>query len=248
MFSPIVLAILVAAAAPGESRSDVVIYGATPAGVTAAIQAARLGKSVVLLEPGRHVGGLTSGGLGRTDIGNKAAIGGIAREFYQRVHRHYEDAAAWKQETREKYVARAKGFIDADTMWGFEPHVAEEILRAMLTEAGITPVFQERLDLKRGVRKEGTRIVSITTESGNVYSAKVFIDATYEGDLMARAGVHYAIGREANSQYEETLNGVQTRHAVKHQFIFPVDPFVVPGNRKSGLLPGLHDGGPGIDG
>ncbi len=207
-----------------------------------------MGKSVVLIEPGRHVGGLTSGGLGRTDIGNKAAIGGIAREFYRRVYRHYLTAAAWKHETRDQYVARAKGFVDADTMWGFEPHVAEEILRAMLAAAGVTPVFQERLDLAHGVRKQGTRIVSIAMESGKAYAAKVFIDATYEGDLLARAGVRYAIGREANAQYDETLDGVQTRHATKHQFTVPVDPFVVPGDRASGLLPGLHGGSPGVDG
>jgi hypothetical protein len=247
MCSAVFLALLGVGAA-ATSRTDVVVYGATPAGVTAAIEVARMGKSVVLLEPGRHVGGLTTGGLGRTDIGNKAAIGGIAREFYQRVHRHYDDAAAWKYETREKYIGRAKGFVDADTMWGFEPHVAEEILRAMLAEAGVKPVFGERLDLKHGVHKDGTRIVSIAMESGNVYAGKVFIDASYEGDLMARAGVAYAIGREANSKYGETLNGVQTRHAVQHQFIYPVDPFIVPGDRKSGLLPGLHEGGPGAEG
>ena len=246
--STLALAAFVVGAATAASQSDVVVYGATSAGVAAAVQAARLGKSVLLLEPGRHVGGLTSGGLGRTDIGNKGAIGGIAREFYRRVYRHYLDAAAWKHETREQYVARAKGFVDADTMWGFEPHVAEEILRAMLAEAGVKPVFQERLDLMRGVHKQGTRIISIAMESGNVYAAKVFIDACYEGDLMARAGVRYAIGREANSLYGEPLNGVQTRHATKHQFMFPVDPFVVPGDRASDLLPGLHGGSPGADG
>ena len=248
MYSAIVLALLTVVAATTSTQPDVVVYGATSAGVAAAVQAARMGKSVVLIEPGRLVGGLTSGGLGRTDIGNKGAIGGIAREFYRRVYRHYLDSAAWKQETRDQYVARAKGFVDADTMWGFEPHVAEEILRAMLAEAGVKPAFQERLDLTRGVRKHGARIVSVTMESGNVYAAKVFIDASYEGDLMARAGVRYAIGREANSQYGETLNGVQTRHAVKHQFTFSVDPFVVPGDKMSGLLPGLHGGSPGVDG
>jgi hypothetical protein len=248
MSSVIAVAVLAISAGGASPKSDVVVYGATSAGVAAAVQAARMGKSVVLLEPGRHVGGLTSGGLGRTDIGNKGAIGGIAREFYLRVHRHYQDAAAWKQETRDQYVARTKGFVDAGTMWGFEPHVAEAILRAMLTEAGVTPVFQERLDLKGGVRNEGARIVSIKMESGRVYAAKIFIDATYEGDLMARAGVRYAIGREANAQYGETLNGVQAHHATKHQFMFPVDPFIVPGDQKSGLLPGLHAGSPGTDG
>jgi hypothetical protein len=248
MYSALVLVTLAAGAAPNPTQSDVVVYGATSAGVTAAIQAARMGKAVVLLEPGRHVGGLTSGGLGRTDIGNKQAIGGIAREFYRRVHRHYLASAAWNRETRDQYLARAKGLVDADTMWGFEPHVAENILRAMLAEAGVVPVFQERLDLKNGARKQGARIVSITMESGKVFAAKLFIDATYEGDLMASAGVRYTIGREANSLYGETLDGVQTRRATKHQFLYQVDPFVVPGDLASGLLPGLHGGSPGVDG
>ena len=246
--SALTFAVIVIGASPNTSQSDVIVYGATSGGVAAAVQAARMGKSVVLIEPGQHVGGLTSGGLGRTDIGNKGAIGGIARDFYQRVYRHYVNAAAWKHETRDQYVARAKGFVDADTMWGFEPHVAEEILRAMLADAGVATVFQERLDLARGVHKEGTRIVSIAMESGKVYAAKVFIDASYEGDLLARAGVRYATGREANAQYDETLDGVQTRHATKHQFTVSVDPFIVPGDRASGLLPGLHGGSPGTDG
>ncbi len=231
----------------GRQQADVVVYGGTVAGVTAAVQAARMGKSVVLIEPGRHIGGMTSGGLGCTDIGNKRAIGGIAREFYQRVYRHYVDAGAWNRETRAHYVARAKRFVDGDTMWAFEPHVAEAILRAMLAEAGVPLVCGERLDLTRGVHKGGTRIAEVVMESGRSYGGRVFIDATYEGDLMAKAGVRYAIGREANAAFGETLNGVQTRHALKHQFGFPVDPFVVPGERSSGLLLGLH-GGAGVDG
>ncbi len=129
-------------------------------------------------------------------------------------------------------------------MWTFEPHVAEAILRAMLAEAGVRLVCGERLDLARGVRKRGARIVAIVMESGRVFAGRVFIDATYEGDLMAKAGVLYAVGREANTLYGETLNGVQTRHAVKHQFHFSVDPFVTPGEPASGLLPGMHGGAP----
>ena len=116
------------------------------------------------------------------------------------------------------YVARAHGLVDDDAMWGFEPHVAEKIFREMLAEAGVKLVCGQRLDLKTGVRKQGPRISEIVMESGQVYAGRVFIDATYEGDLMAKAGVSYAIGREANSQYGETLNGVETRHATKHQF------------------------------
>ena len=233
MFHTILLAALALPSAPAESQFDVVIYGGTSAGVAAAVQTARMGKSVVLIEPGRHVGGLTSGGLGRTDIGNKRAIGGIAREFYQRVHRYYRQPDAWTRETREAYVARTRDLVDDDTMWGFEPHVAEKIYREMLAESGVKLVCGQRLNLKDGVRKQGPRIGAITMESGQVYAGRVFIDATYEGDLMAKAGVGYAVGREANSQYGETLNGVQTRHATQHQFNLPVDPFVIPGDARA---------------
>jgi hypothetical protein len=235
-------------AAKSDLPFDVVVYGGTSAGVAAALQTARMGKRVVLIEPSQHVGGLTSGGLGRTDIGNKRAIGGIAREFYERVNRYYRQPAAWPRESRDAYVARAKGLVDEQAMWGFEPHVAEKIFREMLAEAKVRVVFGQRLDLKAGVRKQGERIARMVMESGQEYAGRVFIDATYEGDLMAKAGVSYTIGREANTQYGETLNGVEVRHAAKHQFNQPVDPFVIPGDPKSGLLPGVHSGSPGVDG
>jgi hypothetical protein len=260
--SPVLLALLLASprldAAPRAESYDIVIYGGTSAAVTAAVQARRMKKTVVIIEPTRHVGGLTTGGLGATDIGNKAAIGGLARTFYERVHAHYLDPAAWKQETRDEYfAARADRNKGADpvaqktgrpTMWTFEPRVAEAILRKMLEEARVPVRFGERLDLRAGVEKRGARIVAIKMESGRVFRGKVFIDATYEGDLMARAGVAYHVGREANSVYGETLNGVQTRNATKHQFAKPIDPYVVPGKPDSGLLPGVHGGAPGEEG
>src|SRR5262249_50769845 len=152
----------------------------------------RMGKSALLIEPGKHLGGLTSGGLGATDIGNKAAIGGIAREFYRRVAAHYGNDGAWVQQTRDEH--RKKGRRDQtpeDTMWTFEPHVAEAIYRDMLREAKVQVVLGERLNRSGGVIKQGNRIVRIRTESGLVLSGKTFIDATYEGDLMAGAGVAY---------------------------------------------------------
>ena len=231
-----------------EQPVDVVVYGGTSGGIAAAVQVARMGHSVVLIEPNRHLGGLTSGGLGATDIGNKAAIGGLAREFYQRIYRHYSQPEAWKQELPQNYRARQKTAVDADTMWTFEPHVAEEIYGQMLAEAGVPVVLGQRLDLDRGVRKEGTRITAIVMESGRVFPGRTFIDATYEGDLMAKAGVSYTIGREANAQYGETLNGVQTRNAKSHQFVKGVDPYVTPGDPASGLLPGVHGGSPGDEG
>jgi hypothetical protein len=192
-------------------EADIVVYGGTSGGVAAAVQAARVRKKVVLLEFGNHLGGMTSGGLGQTDIGNKAAIGGISREFYRRVGQHYGKEEAWM----------------------FEPHVAEDIFFDMVNGANVTLFLQQRI---ASVAKAGARIREVTMESGRVFRAKMFIDATYEGDLMARASVKYTVGREANSLYGETLNGVRAQ-TPKHQFIVPVDPYVKVGDAASGLLP-----------
>jgi hypothetical protein len=232
-----------------EKMCDVVVYGGTSGGVAAAVQAARMGKTVVLIEPGRHLGGLSSGGLGATDIGNKAAIGGLSREFYRRIYQHYMQPSAWKQETLSEYKTRKRGrSIDKDTMWGFEPHVAERVFNDMVREAKVPVVFGQRLDLNIGVKKQGGRITAIKMESGRVFGGRMFIDATYEGDLMAKAGVSYAVGREGNAKYGETLNGVQVSQGIYHQFIERVDPYVEPGDPSSGLLPGIQAGGPGDEG
>lgn len=195
---------------PVRVEADVCVYGATAGGVVAALQAKRLGKSVALVEFGRHLGGMTSGGLGATDIGNKAAIGGIARDFYRRLGRYYGREEAWT----------------------FEPHVAEKTFGEMLREADVPVYFEQRLD---SVEKDGARLLAMTTEDGSVFRARVFIDTTYEGDLMAKASVSYRVGRESNATYGETLNGVQMRDT--HQFYLPVDPYVVKGDASSGLLP-----------
>ncbi len=246
-----VIALRAGAAAP-ESR-DVVIYGGTSGGIAAAVQAARMGRTVVLIEPTRFLGGLTTGGLGATDIGNKRAIGGISREFYGRIWKHYQQPSAWPHQKREEYAnRRGSGSEPAETkMWTFEPHVATKVYDDLLREAGdrVTVVRGERLDLTpgRGVIKEGANITRIVMESGRSFAGRVFIDATYEGDLMARAGVSYHVGREANATYGETINGVQAGHAVSHQFIRNVDPYVRPGDRSSGLLPGINPDGPGVE-
>jgi hypothetical protein len=231
--------------------ADVVIYGGTSSGIIAAVQAHRMGKSVVLIEPSNHIGGLTTGGLGATDIGNKAVIGGLAREFYHRVWQYYQKDVAWNRETHKQYEAHNPRIDSKDeTMWMFEPHVAAQIYREMLAEARVTPLMNERLDRQRGVKKASgagsgdprtTRIESITMESGRAFVAKVFIDATYEGDLMAAAGVAFHVGREANAVYGETLNGVEAKLNDKnHRFVKPVDPFLKPGDASSGLLPGVQ--------
>ena len=247
---PLLLALLgLFAALPAQ---DIVIYGGTSGGITAAIQAAREGRTAVLIEPTKFLGGLTTGGLGATDIGNKKAIGGISREFYTAIAKYYADDAKWVHQTREAYFAKRPhgNAADEGTMWTFEPHVASAIYDQMLKAAGdkVTVVLGERLDLKKGVIKDGARIVKIVMESGREFTGKVFIDASYEGDLMAKAGVRYHVGREANATYGETLNGVQVGHAKSHQFKVDVDPYVKKGDPSSGLLPGIEKEIPGPDG
>jgi len=226
-------------------KVDICIYGGTVAGVSAAVQAARMGKSAVIAESSLHLGGMTSGGLGATDIGNKAAIGGIAREFYHRVALHYARPEAWQFESPAEYFEkRANRNKLADlkspdaTMWTFEPHVARNLLFEMINESKTPIYFEERL---AAVKKQGARITEIVMENGRTYRARMFIDATYEGDLMAKAGVSFVVGREANSQYSETLNGVRAETPY-HQFTVPVDPYVKPGDPSSGLLPFIQSG------
>jgi hypothetical protein len=234
-------------AAEEAQKFDVVVYGGTSGGVTAAIQSAKMGKTVVLIEPTKFLGGLTTGGLGATDIGNKKAIGGISREFYHRIWQHYQDDKEWRQQTREQYFAKRPHGNSAteNTMWTFEPHVASKVYDTWIAEAKVPVVFGERLDLKNGVKKDGAKITEIIMESGKRFSGKMFIDATYEGDLMAKAGVKYHVGREANATYGETLNGVQVGRSKHHQFKVDVDPYVIPGDPKSGIIPGVQKEGPG---
>ncbi len=225
---------------------DIVVYGGTSGGIIASVQAAKMKKSVVLIEPSKHLGGLTSGGLGATDIGNKGAIGGLSRTFYRKVAEFYSKQSAWNWEKREAYGSRRQAGSEQE-MWTFEPHVAETIYRDMLKEAKV-PVVIGRLDLKNGVIKIGDKITSIRLEGGLELTGSIFIDATYEGDLMAKAGVSYHVGREANKTYGETLNGVQIKNAKHHQFSKAVDPFVKPGDPASGLLPLIQKEEPGEEG
>ncbi|MCA9187653.1 MAG: FAD-dependent oxidoreductase, partial [Planctomycetales bacterium] len=212
-----------------------------------AVQAARMGKRAVLIEPGRHVGGLTSGGLGATDIGNKQVIGGLSREFYERVAQHYGDDNAWRWQKRDTYRSARQASGD-NAMWTFEPHVAEAILRRMLEEHGVDVYFEQPLLRPGGVDKVDGRIQSITMEDGKSFAGRMFVDATYEGDLLAEAGVSFHIGREANATYGETLNGVQVAQAKYHQFNHAVDPYMTPGDPASGLLPNIEGEPPGEDG
>lgn len=202
-------------------RFDVVVYGGTAGGVIAAVTAAREGLSTALLEPSDHVGGMVSSGLGYTDFGKKEAIGGYAREFYTRIGAHYGKPIEWLH----------------------EPHVAEEVFRAMIAESGVKLFLRTRLKEKGGVEKRATAIRSVRSESGDIWKGTEFIDASYEGDLMAQSGVTWTYGRESSAQYGESLAGVRDRTPL-HQFLVDISP-----RDKSGrLLPEISTGIPAAPG
>ena len=205
-----------------QPEYDVVVYGANSAGIIAAYTAKTMGKSVILIEPSRHLGGLTTGGLGYTDIGNKYAVTGLSRDFYRRLGQHY-------------------GKLE---QWIFEPSVAKAVFEDYLDRADISVHYGYRVidtDKSDGVIREIEleRSDNPSPDTNLKVSGRMFIDATYEGDLMARAGVSYTIGREANSQYGETYNGVQLMTG--HQFPDGVDPYKTPGDPSSGLLWGITE-------
>ena len=202
--------------------ADVVVLGDNAAGIIAGVQAPRMGLQVIVAGFGRRLGGLTSGGLGRTDVGNREAVGGLSRAFYRRVGARYEQ----------------------DEAWHFEPGVAEDVLRQFASEAGL--IILPDCHLAR-VERDYTRIASLVMESGVTIDGKQFIDASYEGDLLASAGVSWKWGREGRTQYDEALAGVHFSHGA-HNFRRFVDPYVVPGLPGSGLLPGISAEDPGRQG
>jgi hypothetical protein len=220
----------VGAAPPGETtashaEADVVVYGATAAGLTAAIQASRMGMKAVVVEASPHVGGMTTGGLSSSDVGKAWSIGGLASEFYSRVGRAYGSD---------------------DRIFHFEPKVAAAVFDEWIREAGVDVITNEPLDLEKGVLKRAGRIESITSTSGRVFCGRMFIDASFEGDLMAKAGVSYTVGREPESQYGESLAGIRRgdrkprphyTQGDKDHFTTKIDAFVTPGDPTSGLLP-----------
>ncbi|MGB7345800.1 MAG: FAD-dependent oxidoreductase [Pirellulaceae bacterium] len=232
-------------------QADVIVYGGTSAGVIAAVQAAKLNHSVILVGPDKHLGGLSSGGLGWTDSGRKETVGGLARDFYHRIWQHYDKDEAWNQQKRSEYGNRGQGSPamdqDARTMWIFEPHVAEKVFEDLIAENKIKVYRDEWLNRESGVDVKDGVITEIRMLSGKAFGGKRYIDATYEGDLMAAAGVGYHVGREANSVYDEKWNGVQVgvlHH--KHWFEKAVDPYVVPGDPSSGVLPRVSAEPPGV--
>jgi len=232
--------------------ADVIVYGGTSGAVMAAVQVKKMGKSVILVSPDKHLGGLSAGGLGYTDSGNKDVIGGISKQFYQELYKHYQQPASWVWQKKEEYGNKGQNTVamDDNSMWIFEPHVAESIFERYIKDNNVVIYRDEWLDRSAtGVTKTNNSITSIKTLSGNRYTAKMFIDATYEGDLMAAAGVSYHVGREANSQYNEKWNGVETNvFHHDHQFKLKIDPYKVAGDKNSGLLPEIASQPPGAQG
>ena len=217
----VILTTMISCRTQSVKEVDICIYGGTSAGVIAAYTAQQSGKSVLLIEPGRHLGGMSSGGLGFTDIGNKYVVQGLALDFYRRLGTHY-------------------GKLE---QWIFEPSVAETIFKDYIKRAGIEVWYENRLS---DVEKQRHSITTITLEdskhpnhtTNRKVRAKVFIDCSYEGDLMAKSGVSYIVGREANSQYGETYNGVELMD--RHQFPDGIDPYKIKGDSTSGLIYGIN--------
>lgn len=212
---------------PKAKHYDIVVYGATSAGVVAAHTAAKMGKSVVLIATDTHIGGLSSGGLGQTDIGNKFVIGGLSRDFYKRLGDIYGEEETWQ----------------------FEPSAASKVFDDYINEANVPIIANKRIE---SISKENTTITSLilvntfgSTRKKQEISGEVFLDCSYEGDLLAIAGVSYTVGREDNSVYKETYSGfhlpVYRKTSGYHQFPDNVSPYVVPGDSTSGLLWGIGD-------
>lgn len=242
-----ILVFVVLALRPGSSQAatmeaDICIYGGTSGGVVAAVQAARMGKSVVLIEPGRHLGGMMAGGLSWTDVGSAERaklFGGLAREVFERIGKHYgQDPKTVLDVTEREAAGRSRNGVDfiRPPSLAFEPKVAEQVFTEMCREAAVQVRFGAAI---QSAAKDGTRLLMLKLNDGTAIAAKVFIDATYEGDLMARAGVSYTFGRESNAQYDEKGNGVRgPDHGPSNgRFTVKIDPFVKPGDPASGLLP-----------
>ena len=267
-FSPLLAALIPLALALGNlsaqaavHEADVCVFGGTSGGVTAAMQAARMGKTVILAEPGRHLGGMTSGGLSAVDIGDPRTVGGLAREYFTRLVAGYGKELAWDR----PHAAVAGSGHGTGGAYAIEPHKAERVFTDMAREAGVKVHFNARL---ASVKKDGPRITELAMENGDIFRAKVFIDTTYEGDLMAKAGVSYTLMREGRQQYGEKYAGIiyEKKYLPRTDHLMPgpngrvpggqgawdrdlpLDPYVVKGDPKSGLLPLINQGEPGHPG
>lgn len=234
--------------------SDIVIYGGSSAAVIAAVKVKDMGLVPVIVSPDKHIGGLSASGLGFTDSGNTAAIGGLAREFYHRIYLEYQKPESWRWQRMEEFKAGGQGTKaichEDKTMWTFEPHVAERVFNKWLEEKGVAVRRGELLDRGGGVEKKDGRIVSIRTLSGNTYRGRYFIDATYEGDLMAAAGVPYRVGREDCSEFGEKWNGNQVGvlHHRHHFRDWNISAYKIPNDPSSGRCAEIDTSAPGVRG
>jgi hypothetical protein len=197
---------------------DVIVYGGTAGGVIAAVAAAREGLNVAVVTPDAHLGGMVSGGLGWTDYGKKEVIGGYSLEFFERVGKKYGRPVEWH----------------------FEPHVAEEVFDELVKESRVRLFANRRLREKDGVRKSSDTLTEIVVENGEAFAGRIFVDATYEGDLMAQSGVSYTWGREGSSEYGESLAGVRD-HTPYHQFRAAVSPVDAAGRLLPEIMPRSDD-------
>lgn len=244
-------AVSLASASAAPVQHEVVVYGGTSGGVVAAVQASRSGKSVVLVSPTTHLGGLTTSGLGWTDLGKTSILGGLSREFYHRLYLHYQQGSAWNWQTQASFGNAGQGGpafnATLEIASVFEPKVAEAVFNQMLSEQSVTLVTG-RLDLDDGVVMNAGKIAHIRLDDGREFGGKMFIDASYEGDLLPGAKVSFTVGREPNAEYGETASGIQAAQATKNQLPDGIDPYKVKGDPESGLLPGVTAGPGGPDG
>lgn len=235
-----------------SSTRDIIVYGNSSAAVISAVQSARMGKNVLFISSDDCIGGLTASGLGATDINNYKAIGGISREFYQRVNQYYNRPEAWICQDKEEYFTSILKRVftgrnqEEELQWVFEPHVAQKIFKQMLEEQKVDIIFG-KIQQKDGVITENGVIKQIKLTDGSTYTANVFIDASYEGDLMAQVGVSNFIGRESNTVYNETMNGILPNNNVKKSPV-KIDPYIIEGDKTSGLLPFIEEKQPGQPG
>jgi hypothetical protein len=242
---------LLAVAKADSPPFDIVVYGGTSGGVVAAVQAARDGRRVALVSPVAHLGGMTISGLGWTDLGQSRILGGLSREFYHRAWLHYQSDSSWNWQTRASYgnAGQKSPAFDAKAEIAsvFEPKVAESIFKDLLREKPVE-IITGSIDLASGVKKTGKRITALHLTDGREVAGRMFIDATYEGDLLPGAGVTFTVGREANAAYGETVNGIQSTAALKNQLKYGISPYVDPQDPASGLLPGVEASHDEVDG
>ncbi|MBC2602921.1 FAD-dependent oxidoreductase [Puniceicoccus vermicola] len=235
-------------------EADVIVYGGTSAAVIAAVQVKKMGRTVIVVSPDERLGGLSAGGLGATDFGDKSVIGGLSRNFYHRIFEYYQNEEIWKWEDQEEFGKRGRGDPKTDkgetTLWVFEPRAAKSIFEDYIRDFDIPVHRKAFLNREDGVKMTNGKIDSITTLAGDTFRGKVFLDTTYEGDLMAAAGVSYTVGREGMDQYGESYAGVQTGvfHHPHNFSKLEVDPYVVPGDPSSGVLPLISTEAPGEKG